>query len=571
MIFLFCLLSILFLFTFHIDAIHYYLSVLSIDLNEETILEGIKILKIFFFGLFFYFLFFKHVSPAKKKLNLFLLVLIILLYLIHCLYFFPFTVDDAFISFQYAKNLTEGHGMTFNQGEKVEGYTNFLLVIIEALILRLGLDLIFWIKSLSIIAGGLIIFLTYRFIILEIEDESPIHLLPCLIIAMNSPFVLASTIGLETQVFTLAVFSGIYLFLKYESPKISMVASALLTLAILIRPEGLIFFVFITLSKILFDRKSGKQTDFLLWMLPFLLIFFPYFGWRYVYFGELLPNTFHAKVGGDLLSRMIEGKKYIRQFMKTFGLHILILVPLVEFFRKKLTRSGKVLLVLILTYFLYIGYTGKDWIPQFRFLAPLIPLIFILVHNSTYSLFKVLNPNITWKTKIILKIILLIPLTIFISNTISLKNTSNIYRHTMMRAAGYENAHKKLALWFKENSPEDAAIALMDVGIVKFFSDRYVIDITGLTDKFISRSKGGLLDKAYDLSYLFQKNPDYIVLVTLKNLDIHPFESLRRIDTRIYNHPRFKENYQYLFNFNHFYKSKNKDKGYYLNTFKMKE
>jgi hypothetical protein len=40
-----------------------------------------------------------------------------------------FLCDDAFISFRYARSLVEGHGLVFNAGERVEGYTNFLWVL----------------------------------------------------------------------------------------------------------------------------------------------------------------------------------------------------------------------------------------------------------------------------------------------------------------------------------------------------------------------------------------------------------------------------------------------------------
>ena len=40
-----------------------------------------------------------------------------------------FLCDDAFISFRYVRNLIEGHGLVFNPGERVEGYTNFLWVL----------------------------------------------------------------------------------------------------------------------------------------------------------------------------------------------------------------------------------------------------------------------------------------------------------------------------------------------------------------------------------------------------------------------------------------------------------
>ena len=44
--------------------------------------------------------------------------------------------DDAFISFRYARNLLEGHGLVFNVGERVEGYSNFLWTIELAAIWR---------------------------------------------------------------------------------------------------------------------------------------------------------------------------------------------------------------------------------------------------------------------------------------------------------------------------------------------------------------------------------------------------------------------------------------------------
>ena len=49
-------------------------------------------------------------------------------------------IDDAYISLRYAANWAAGTGLVFNPGESVEGYTNFLLVLIEASLIRCGLD-----------------------------------------------------------------------------------------------------------------------------------------------------------------------------------------------------------------------------------------------------------------------------------------------------------------------------------------------------------------------------------------------------------------------------------------------
>ena len=51
-----------------------------------------------------------------------------------------FLCDDAFISFRYAENLVLGHGLVFNAGERVEGYTNFLWTLTLAAAIALGLE-----------------------------------------------------------------------------------------------------------------------------------------------------------------------------------------------------------------------------------------------------------------------------------------------------------------------------------------------------------------------------------------------------------------------------------------------
>jgi len=48
--------------------------------------------------------------------------------------------DDAFISFRYARNLVAGHGLVWNVGERVEGFTNPLWTFAIAGGLRAGLD-----------------------------------------------------------------------------------------------------------------------------------------------------------------------------------------------------------------------------------------------------------------------------------------------------------------------------------------------------------------------------------------------------------------------------------------------
>ena len=61
-------------------------------------------------------------------------------------YRFWHNIDDAFISFRYAKNWAMGYGPRYNLGlqQPEEGYSNFLWVVVCTFIEYLELDITFW-------------------------------------------------------------------------------------------------------------------------------------------------------------------------------------------------------------------------------------------------------------------------------------------------------------------------------------------------------------------------------------------------------------------------------------------
>lgn len=46
--------------------------------------------------------------------------------------------DDAYITFRYSLNLARGVGPYYNPAERVEGYTNFLLMLLLASVIGIG-------------------------------------------------------------------------------------------------------------------------------------------------------------------------------------------------------------------------------------------------------------------------------------------------------------------------------------------------------------------------------------------------------------------------------------------------
>jgi len=67
---------------------------------------------------------------------------------------FDFVQDDAFITFRYADNFAGGDGLVFNQGERIEGYTNFLWLMIIICGRLIGLSPLIFTKILGLVFGG---------------------------------------------------------------------------------------------------------------------------------------------------------------------------------------------------------------------------------------------------------------------------------------------------------------------------------------------------------------------------------------------------------------------------------
>src|SRR2546428_3980644 len=69
-----------------------------------------------------------------------LLVFALLAYHVHL--YRDYLTDDALISLRYARRLLEGHGLTWSEGPRVEGYSNLLWTLLVALPGAFGFDLI---------------------------------------------------------------------------------------------------------------------------------------------------------------------------------------------------------------------------------------------------------------------------------------------------------------------------------------------------------------------------------------------------------------------------------------------
>lgn len=247
------------------------------------------------------------------------LLLLVLLHLALSWHFW-WLCDDAFISFRYARNLAEGSGLRFNPGEHVpvEGYSNFLWVMIAAAAARIGLAIPTVMPSLSWLCGGGLVVAVHRVAERSLGLGAGAALTAALAVAISPAVVIWGTSGLATVPAALLLLVATdRLVLSTEAGATRSGALAALALA-LIRTEGVGWgFVLTVLALGVRRLEPGRHRDDATALLtalgPALVVYGAYFGWRSWYFQSWIANTASAKLafGADTAAR---GASYVIAF-----------------------------------------------------------------------------------------------------------------------------------------------------------------------------------------------------------------------------------------------------------------
>lgn len=248
----------------------------------------------------------------------------------------PFDTDDAFITLRYAQHLAEGHGIVWNVGEQppVEGYSNFLFVLLGALAFALGLDPIVVLKLAGVVAlagtCALLWVLARRWV------GALAAMVPAVVLTAYEGTINWTVSGLETsvyQAFVVAAVTAFVVSLGYprrgepERPaSLAYLAGAgvLCFFASITRPEGPLVAVAIGLGLLVHQLAPRKGARFdsklkpLLWFAAtFAVPYALYFAWRLYYFERLLPNSVYCKSlnADDTLALLIEYRALVLPYL----------------------------------------------------------------------------------------------------------------------------------------------------------------------------------------------------------------------------------------------------------------
>ncbi|MBN1353437.1 MAG: hypothetical protein JW994_02060 [Candidatus Omnitrophica bacterium] len=449
---------------------------------------------------------------------------------------FPWMLDDSFIFFRYADNLCAGNGLVYNPGEKVEGYTSFLWILLLAAGNCVGFSPVFFSKFLgAVFSAGCVLLLlnTHRFIK---NTDYTISVTSALFLGTCGVFMPWAASGMETAMFTFFVLLSCLFYLSIREGTRERWMFFLLgnacALSTMSRPEGAIIFSVIFFDRLYIDIKTGRRMIFYA-TLGFLAVYLPYFIWRYLYYGDLFPNSFYVKVN-PIGQYIALGLLYAFKFIRTVFFLLFPIFILAAFPRKwrTINKNIKSLTILLAAYTVYIIAVGGDCMPSFRFFAPILPVICV-VSAMLLSYFMDKKSMFVFAVSMVC-----------IYNFIQLPYNDELLKH--VKGDGVVCCGKEAGLWLKKNVSPEAVIATNTAGSVAHYSRLKIIDMLGLTDRHIAHRKiqpDRMImlghDKA-DGNYVLSKKPDYIMFGAPPGEEYPRFQS----DYEIYGNPEFNRMYE---------------------------
>lgn len=481
--------------------------------------------------------------------------------------------DDAMISMRYAWNFSHGLGLVWNPGEWVEGYSNLLMTLLMAfatgVFSKSTAALFIQIAGVGFMLG--IAYLSMRIADEILRDEtqghrSPARVLVFLCSLIYYPLAYWTLMGMETGLLTalqLASVLAAFRYVRTANPKLLFAAAAFLGLAFLTRNDSILFAALVWLyilwqSQTLPVKRTGLQ-DALAAIGLFLLFVVAQVGFRYLYYGELVPNTYTLKLTGmPLVIRIQNGFDFVIPFMKETAIMLVLAGAGVIFAYQ---NRKLLLLCLALSAICYQVYVGGDPWTYWRFLSPAMPLVTILFvlalkagadalqTEGASSSRSVGSPGFLWwhapgvfSSQLTAAILLVLATLVGMISA-----DARFLPEIQLRVAPYLSDLNQLdvnvAIAVAAVTTGDATVGVVSAGAIPYYSGRKGVDFLGMSDKYIADLPPDLSGSVgwsgttsapghnkYDLTYsVMRRLPTYVAVFAWGRQDISAWGASRYV------------------------------------------
>ena len=438
------------------------------------------------------------------------------------------TLDDAYITFRYARHLAQGYGLgAWNQtGEHVEGYSSLLWTLLLSGAAWLGADVRIASKVFGIAAA-----LTVMAVLFRRRDDRP-AVLAGVFLALYLPFALYAASGMEAVAFT----SLVTLALVGPAPWQPIVAPLLVAM----RPEGALVAAVDVLS-LAWRRERWRwiAATAIAGGLTLMAIAVH----RWVTYGALAPNTYYAKVAGGGIGHVRLGLLYVGSWMLGHAVVVAFLVIGAFTVRRADDRRGLTCLALFVAYIVYMASAGGDAptaFPAWRQFVHVAPAWVLVAMTGLTTVVR----DRRWRQ---------------VSAAVGLALVTDLGGLLMQGGGGPRPGAAAYLAWLASLSSPTTTISSSYGGALPFLVDAVHIDALGLNTPYIARhgtfDPDGPQDSKTDMRWVIEQRPDIVegylsgrALLRGAGLDEIIGARRRKMILEMVSSPRFQREYVFVRN-----------------------
>lgn len=474
-------------------------------------------------------------------------------------------LDDVYIHLNYAEQLGKGHFLRYNTGDPIStGASSPLYIIILGALYSIGFResaLLPVTMGFGAICMALTAVCVYRTGSLLVSRT--VGAWAGVLVALNGTLLWGSASGMEIG-FVALMISATLLACTIEAPRGRFVLTPIFSLlAAFSRPEALVFVLALNIAAGWMVVRRARETKSSRMrtigrIAPLLLPIVGYGGQMLGYFlatGSTSANGMEAK---SLLYKPIfyplgfldESLSHFHEFLRVFtglntfdyvfpGALLVAIIGTVHLMR----RPGRKPLALAIAFgfllvLMAISTLRTALIHHLRYAQPFIPVLILMSVIGLYAVASVLRSrrNRFFAANVAFSMALLFTLLEMPSWALRLGQQS----------AGIRDQQVSITTWMRGHLPDNAVIAVNDVGAPAYLGDHHIVDLIGLTTNRLTapnvNGPGSLYEALRDMPA--DQRPDYFTVFThwpvheLKRGDLFADAPLARFTLKspIYSH-----------------------------------
>ena len=317
---------------------------------------------------------------VRDWLALLFIVAAVAMFVTQCLWVGDVRIDDAYITFSYAKNLALGNGPVYSHGVRVEGYSTFLWMVLVALPLLVtrGAAPLAGARVMGAPFAALLGWSVYR--LARACGASRLTAALCVfLLSFNTDLAVGYLTGMETLAYVAVVaFAFAATARSFEEMRWRKWAAWACLAVALMRIDGFIPAGFLFGCLFLREIRPSNPRGFLKFLRlcgPPMAVYGFWFLWRWHYYGMFLPSTYYAK---ELIPKLMpaRGLDYVIDELSGGWLWFGLVAWPWLLWRRRLAAA--LMGCFVVGHFLYVVKVGGDWMSFGRFVLPVVPLLVVL-------------------------------------------------------------------------------------------------------------------------------------------------------------------------------------------------